>query len=58
MEDKISISLDPQTLKVLWAAMLAMVHDIHTAQDNLTADEWSEAEGLYDLLADLMDVDA
>lgn len=30
--------------KILWAAMHAMVNDIHSPQDNLTREEWAEAE--------------
>jgi hypothetical protein len=41
------IPSDPTTLKVLWAAMTAMVADIHAPQDQLTATEWFWAESLY-----------
>lgn len=38
------------TRKVLFAALLSMVHDNHSAQDNLSKEEWKEAHTLYDLV--------
>lgn len=32
---------------VIWAAMLAMTHDIHAAQDQLTEEQWKIAEKVY-----------
>jgi hypothetical protein len=34
-------------LKIVWAALCAMVLDVHAPQDNLTADEWEQAERLF-----------
>lgn len=38
--------------KVLFAALLSMVHDNHSAQDNLSKKEWEEAFRLYDLVTE------
>jgi hypothetical protein len=34
----------PSKDRILWAALHAMVNDIHSPQDNLTGEEWAEAE--------------
>jgi hypothetical protein len=36
--------------KILWAAMAGMVLDIHTAMDQLTAEEWELAEQIFNEL--------
>lgn len=36
--------------KVLWAAMCAMVKDIHCPQDQLTEGEWLVAEKIFEAL--------
>lgn len=36
----------PKDIYVLWAAMVAMVQDIHSPQDNLTEQQWERAERL------------
>jgi len=41
---------DPVSVEIIRAAMLAMVQDNHTAQDNLTHEQWTRAE---EILADL-----
>ena len=40
-------SLNHDDLTVLWAAMAAMVVDVHAPQDNLTEDKWAAAETLW-----------
>lgn len=32
-----------EDLKILWAAMVAMVDDVHCPQDNLSEEEWIRA---------------
>lgn len=41
---------DPATVKVVWAAMCAMVMEVHAPQDNLSADEWLLAAQILDQL--------
>lgn len=41
---------DPKTVKVLWAAMCAMVEDIHSPQDTMTLDDWAVANQIYQQL--------
>ena len=36
-------TLDYDTLHALWAAMQAMVNDVHSPQDNLTPQQWVAA---------------
>ena len=36
-----------EDIYILWAGLLAMVHDIHAAQDNLTPEQWDRAEILF-----------
>jgi hypothetical protein len=43
-------TLTEPELKVLHAAMIAMVHDVHQPQDNMTVDQWKVAEDLCDRL--------
>lgn len=38
---------DTQAIKVLHAAMLSMVQDVHVCQDNLTEDDWACADRLF-----------
>lgn len=42
--------VDPAVKKVLWAAMCAMVEDIHCPQDSLTEAEWETAEAVFHAL--------
>ncbi len=44
------IILTPAALKVLWAALAAMVADVHAPQDQLTPEEWDVAHKLLDSL--------
>ena len=37
-------------IRVLWAAMLAMRHDIHSAQDQLNDEQWDVAYRIYEEL--------
>jgi len=37
-----------ETVAALFAALQAMVHDIHAPQDNLTPEDWDEATLLCD----------
>ena len=48
--DPILLSVDD--VHVLWAAMQAMVEDVHTPQDNLTEHQWTVARGLLTNLDD------
>jgi len=41
---------DGANLKVLWAAMYAMVKDVHAPQDRLSGAEWQTAERLFESL--------
>ena len=45
---------DRSVIKVLWAAMCAMTQDIHSPQDNLTAEEWTKAEGVFSILDEVI----
>lgn len=42
--------LSPLTQKVLWAAMWAMVQDVHSPQDMLTDEEWNHADVVHRIL--------
>ena len=42
-----AIILTPPVLKVLWAAMAAMVKDIHAPQDMLSPLDWEVAEKVF-----------
>ena len=46
---------DPVIRKVLWAAMCAMVEDIHAPQDNLSEAEWLMAGRVFAVLNALAD---
>lgn len=41
-------ALGPVERKVIWAALCAMVKDIHCPQDQLTEGEWLVASKLFD----------
>jgi len=53
-----AIILTPRVTKVLWAAMAAMVKDVHAPQDNLTAEEWQVAGRLLATLNEEMNDNA
>lgn len=42
-----ALVLTSDVLKVLWASMTAMVHDIHCPQDSLTEAEWETARKVW-----------
>lgn len=45
-----AIILTPPVLKVLWAAMTAMVKDVHAPQDRLSPSEWEMAAKILQTL--------
>jgi hypothetical protein len=38
---------DASVVKVLWAAMCSMTQDVHSPQDQLSADEWAIADEVF-----------
>lgn len=49
------VDLSHDAVRAIWAALLAMVEDNHTAQDQLTEAQWSEAKRLLDVMTIQMD---
>lgn len=47
--------LGPDEIAPVWAAMIAMVEEIHAAHDNLSSDEWVTAERICADLTKIMD---
>ena len=41
---------DPAVVRVLWAAMCAMVKDLYAPQDMLTDADWRQAERVFQVL--------
>lgn len=50
-----TLTLNEEEIRIVFAAMLAMVHNIHDAQEDLTDWQWELAEGLYDMLLDYVE---
>lgn len=51
-----TLELDPDKLYVLWAAMIAMVRDIHAPMDQLSEENWELAEQLLKEIDDTVNV--
>jgi hypothetical protein len=50
-----TLTLSYQELFVIWAALLAMVQDNHSAQDGMSGDQWDDAETLYEQLTRMVE---
>jgi hypothetical protein len=47
--------LVPEDIYIIFAALAAMVEDIHAPQDNLTASQWDRAEALWATVQEMVD---
>lgn len=43
---EVEVTLKGEQVYVVFAALIAMVRDVHSVQDNLTEEQWKVAEGL------------
>lgn len=49
------LSLNKDELRAVWAALVAMVQDIHAPQDLLSEDEWQAGEDLLARVTSMME---
>jgi hypothetical protein len=49
------LAADTAELIAVWAALYAMVEDVHAPQDNLTEAQWAAADRLLKQLTELVD---